>query len=149
MTVALSYYPQDEKSLKFFNEIKNSLGLTSTWKIAKLTRAIFVQIKRSLSPEEAVIVTKRLPYPIQILFISNGEYEETLTSIMHLDELVDNIYQEDKRCPNSLFTSEIDVLNTVILVLHKLDKFFGFMGLNVLRYSLVQELKQAATEEAA
>jgi hypothetical protein len=37
----------------------------------------------------------------------------------------------------------------VIIVLRKLDKFFRLMGLDILHYSLKQELKQVAIEDAA
>lgn len=149
MTVSIRNAEQDEQSIRFFNEIKNSLGYTSTRKIAKLVRAVLTQVRRSLSHEQTAIIIKHLPSLFQLLFVTNWKYEEVGTSIRHLDELVDTIYQEDKRSKNSLFTSEIDTLNTVILVLNKLDKFFGILGLNVLRYSLTLELKQAAAMEDA
>jgi hypothetical protein len=40
-------------------------------------------------------------------------------------------------------------LNAVIVVLRKLDKFFKLLGLDILHYSLKQELKQVAMEDAA
>lgn len=149
MENAINYSEQEELSIRFFREIKSNLGFTSTKKIVKLVRAVLLQLRRSLSHEQSALIIKNLPSLFQLLFVTNWKYEETDTSIKHLDELVDNIYQEDKRSKDSLFTSEIDTLNTVILVLSKLDKFFGILGLNVLRYSLTQELKQAAIEDAA
>ena len=145
----IQYSDQEEQSIRFFNEIKHNLGFKSTKKIVKLVRAVLQQVRKSLSHEQTSIVIKNLPSLFQLLFVTNWKYEEESVSIRHLDELVDNIYQEDKRSNDSLFTSEIDTLNTVILVLNKLDKFFGIMGLNVLRYSLMQELKQAAAMEDA
>lgn len=145
----IDYSEQEEQAIRFFREIKSHLGFTSTQKIVKLVRAVLSQLRRSLSHEQAVVIIKSLPSLFQLLFIANWKYEESDTSIKHLDELVDHIYQEDKKSNDSLFTSEIDTLNTVILVLNKLDKFFGILGLNVLRYSLTQELKQAAIEDAA
>ena len=85
----------------------------------------------------------------QLLFVANWKYDDKQEPIMHLDELVDFVYQEDRKQKNSLFKSEIDTLNSVILVLSKLDKFFGILGLNVFRYSLTQELKQAVIEDPA
>lgn len=149
MENAINYSEQEELSIRFFREIKSNLGFTSTKKIVKLVRAVLLQLRRSLSHEQSAVIIKNLPSLFQLLFVTNWKYEETDTSIKHLDELVDNIYQEDRKSEDSLFTSEIDTLNTVILVLSKLDKFFGILGLNVLRYSLTQELKQAAIEDAA
>lgn len=143
-----SYSLQEEQSIQFFKEIKSNLGFTSTQRIVKLVRAVLSHLRRSLSHEQTAIIIKNLPSLFQLLFVTNWKYEEG-TSIQHLDELVDNIYQEDQQSKESLFTSEIDTLNTVILVLSKLDKFFGILGLNVIRYSLTQELKQASLGDAA
>lgn len=142
-------YSPDEQSIRFFNEIKNNLGFTSTRRIVKLVRAVLSHLRRTLSHEQTTVMIKNLPGLFQLLFVTNWRYEETNTSITHLDELVDTIYTEDKNSGTSLFTSEIDTLNTVILVLCKLDKFFGILGLNVVRYSLTQELKQASLGDAA
>lgn len=148
MTTSLNYTVQEEQSIRFFREIKRSLGFTSTQKIVKLVRAVLSQVRRSLSHEQASMVVKNLPSLFQLLFVANWKYAEADTSLKHLDELVESIYLEDQRSDNSLFTTEIETLHTVIVVLNKLDKFFGILGLNVLRYSLTQELRQAATEDA-
>ena len=87
-----------------------------------------------------------MPSLFQLLFISNWKYNEKETSINHLDEIVDGVYQQGSQ---RLFTSEIETLNAVIVVLKKLDKFFRLLGLDILHYSLKQELKQVAMEDAA
>src|SRR5687768_6287046 len=130
----LGYSLQEEQSIQFFKEIKRNLGFTSTQRIVKLVRAVLSHLRRSLSHEQTAVIIKNLPSLFQLLFVANWKYEEPETSIKHLDELVDNIYTEDQKSKDSLFTSEVDTLNTVILVLSKLDKFFGILGLNVLRY---------------
>ncbi|MEP6736770.1 MAG: hypothetical protein ABJA70_14700 [Chryseolinea sp.] len=149
MVTRIDYSEQDEQSVQFFNEIKHNLGGQSTQKIVKLVRAILSQLRRTLSHEQTVVVIKNLPSLFQLLFVANWKYDDKNISIKHLDELVDNLYQEDRKSKESLFTSEIDTLNSVLLVLTKLDKFFGIIGLNVLRYSFTQELKQAAIEDPA
>ena len=139
---------QEEQSLKFFNEINRHLGMRSRHKLVLLVRAVLSNVRRSLSEDQAALVVKRLPRLFRKLFRGNNQYQETL-SIKHLDELVDTIYNEDKKSHRqALFTSEIDTLNAVILVLNKLDRFFGILQLNVFRYPLTQELRQAAIEEA-
>ncbi|MBA4056685.1 MAG: hypothetical protein C0490_18370 [Marivirga sp.] len=143
-----SYSLQEEQSILFFKEIKSNLGFKSTQRIVKLVRAVLSHLRRSLSHEQTEVIIKNLPSLFQLLFVANWKYQEE-TSVKHLDELVDNIYKEDQKSKDFLFTSEIDTLNTVILVLSKLDKFFGILGLNVLRYSLTQELKQASIGDAA
>jgi uncharacterized protein (DUF2267 family) len=140
---------QDEQSVRFFKEVKTHLGLRSTRKLVRLVRAILSQLRKTLSHEQSAMVIKNLPSLFQLLFVANWKYDDKQIPIMHLDELVDHVYQEDRKQKNSLFISEIDTLNSIILVVNKLDKFFGILGLNVFRYSLTQELKQAVTQETA
>lgn len=149
MITSLTYSDQDEQSIRFFKEIKKHLGLRSTRKIVRLVRAVLSQMRRTLSHEQSSMVIKTLPGLFQLLFVANWKYDDKQEPVMHLDELVDHIYQEDRKQKNSLFTSEIDTINSVILVISKLDKFFGILGLNVFRYSLTQELKQAVIEDPA
>jgi uncharacterized protein (DUF2267 family) len=149
MVTSLTYTDQDEQSVRFFKEVKSNLGLRSTRKIVRLVRAVLSQLRRTLSHEQSSMVIKTLPSLFQLLFVANWKYDDKQEPIMHLDELVDHVYQEDRKQKNSLFTSEIDTLNSIILVISKLDKFFGILGLNVFRYSLTQELKQAVIEDPA
>lgn len=149
MSEPMNYSDQEEQSIRFFNEVKNNLGARSTKKIVRLVRTVLAQLRRTLSHEQATVLIKSLPSLFQLLFVTNWKYEESQTQVKHLDELVENVYEEDKKSHDSVFTSEIDTLNSVILVLTKLDKFFGLLGLNVLKYSLTQELKQAVIEDPA
>jgi uncharacterized protein (DUF2267 family) len=147
MTTPISSF-QEEQSLKFFNEINRHLGMRSRYKLVKLVRVVLSNVRRSLSEDQAAQVGKRLPRLFRRLFAGNKRSGEKQLSIQHLDELVDSIYMEDRSHHHVLFTSEIDTLNAVILVLNKLDRFFGILQLNVFRYPLTQELRQAAIEEA-
>jgi hypothetical protein len=90
-----------------------------------------------------------MPALFQLLFISNWKYDEKCVSIAHLDELVENIYEEDIKNGRLLFKSEIDALSSVITVIKSLNKFFGLFSIGALPYSLVHELQQAVQEEAA
>ena len=148
MTTATHYSIQQEQSHRFFREIKKELGFTSTRKIVKLVRAVLSHVRGGLSHEQSSLVIRTLPDIFQLLFITNWKYDTVKSPLKHLDELVEDIYREDKRSNDSLFTSEVDTLNKVILILGKLDKFFGILGLNLFRYPLTQELKQAVNEEA-
>ena len=122
--------------------------MRSRHKLVKLVRVVLSNVRRSLSEDQAAQVGKRLPRLFRRLFARNRKSGEQQLSIQHLDELVDSIYMEDRSHHHVLFTSEIDTLNAVILVLNKLDRFFGILQLNVFRYPLTQELRQAAIEEA-
>ena len=152
MTPSLNLSLQEEKRIQFFREIKNDLGSSSMIKIVKLVRVVLSQIRKSLSHEQATIFITSLPSVFQLLFIANWRYNESneqAGSIHHLDELIDTLYEQDRKSGTCLFHSEIETLNTVILVLTKLDKFFGAMGLKIFQHSLTQELKQAASSTVA
>lgn len=122
--------------------------MKSEHKLVLLVRAVLSNVRKTLSEDQAALVIKRLPRFFRRLFRKSKNAGEGQISVKHLDELVDNIYREDRNSHQALFTSEIDTLNAVILVLNKLDRFFGILQLNVFRYPLMQELKQAAIEEA-
>jgi uncharacterized protein (DUF2267 family) len=145
-TSTTSFLSMEELALRFFGEIKNELGFTSTRKIVFLVRSVISQLRRNLSHEQVTNIIQRTPSLFQLLFISNWKYNEKETSINHLDEIVEGVYQQGKQ---PLFSSEIETLNAVIVVLRKLDKFFKLLGLDILHYSLKQELKQVAMEDAA
>lgn len=90
-----------------------------------------------------------MPSLFQLVFISNWRYEEQKQDIVHLDELVESIYEEDQKNYQPLFKSEIEVLSGVIVVLNSLNKFFGLFGITAFPYPLIQELQQAVQEDAA
>ena len=136
----------EELAVRFFGEIKNELGFTSTRKIVFLVRSVISQLRKNLTQEQITKVIERTPSLLQLLFISNWKYNEKETAINHLDEIVEGVYEQGKQ---SLFASEVETLNAVIVVLRKLDKFFKILGLDILHYSLKQEIKQVAMEDAA
>jgi len=139
----------EEQAVRFFREVKQELGTPSTQRIVKLVRAVLSQLRKSLSHEQASCFIKKMPGIFQLLFVTNWRYEDQVAP-EHLDELAESVYQQDRQSSSgAMFSSEVDALNSVIVVLRKLDKFFGIMGLNVLHHPLTQELKQAAIEDAA
>lgn len=146
MTSTTNYLSMEELAVRFFGEIKSELGFTSTRKIVFLVRSVISQLRKNLSHEQINNVIQKTPSLFQLLFISNWKYNERNLAINHLDEIVEGVYEQGRQ---TLFTSEIETLNAVIVVLRKLDKFFQLMGLDILHYSLKQELKQVAIEDAA
>jgi uncharacterized protein (DUF2267 family) len=146
MTSTTNYLSMEELAVRFFGEIKSELGFTSTRKIVFLVRSVISQLRKNLSHEQITNIIQKTPSLFQLLFISNWKYNEKNIGINHLDEIVEGVYEQGR---HTLFTSEIETLNAVIVVLRKLDKFFRLMGLDILHYSLKQELKQVAIEDAA
>jgi len=141
-----NYLSMEELAVRFFGEIKSELGFTSTRKIVFLVRSVISQLRKNLSHEQINNIIQKTPSLFQLLFISNWKYNEKNIATNHLDEIVEGVYEQGR---HTLFTSEIETLNAVIIVLRKLDKFFRLMGLDILHYSLKQELKQVAIEDAA
>lgn len=139
----------DDKVAFFFLETQKELGLTSTKKLARLVTRIFSGIRRSLTTRETASFLQRMPSLLQLLFVSNWKYDEKEQRIEHLDELVESIYQDDRNSESPLFRSEIETLNAVIIILRKLDKMMGILNFEGFKFSLVQEIKQVALEDAA
>lgn len=147
MTSTTNYLSMEELAVRFFGEIKSELGFTSTRKIVYLVRSVLSQLRRNLPHDQINNIIQKMPSLFQLLFISNWKYNEKNTGMNHLDEIVEGVYEQGRE--QALFASEIETLNAVIIVLRKLDKFFRLMGLDILQYSLKQELKQVAVEDAA
>src|SRR5687767_8461309 len=132
MTTLTNYSSMEELALRFFGEIKNELGFTSTRKIIYLVRTVMAQVRKNLTHEESANVIKKMPSLFQLLFITNWKYDEKETPKNHLDEIVEGVYQQGQKAKQPLFTSEIETLNAVIIVLRKMDKFFRLLGVDVL-----------------
>lgn len=141
----------DEKVLAFFEETKRELGIVSTQKLAGLISKIFSGVRRTLTENETSEFLKGLPDLLQLLFISNWKYDEgsKRKKIEHLDELVEAIFYDDKKSVHSMFHSEIETLNAVVVILSKLDKTVGILNFSGFSFSLIQEIRQATLEDAA
>lgn len=149
MTTSARLVTPEEQAVRFFKEIKNELGIDSTQKIVTVVRCVLTQLRKSLTHEQATQLIRQMPDIFQLLLISGWRYEEREASIKHLDELADNVYKQTLTQEKKLFSTEIEALGTVLLVIKKLDKFFGLLGFNVLRYTITEEVKQAVMEDAA
>lgn len=149
MTTFARLVTPEEQAVRFFKEIKNELGIDSTRKIVTVVRCVLTQLRKSLTHEQASQLIAKMPDLFQLLLISGWKYEEKEASINHLDELADHVYKQTLTQEKKLFSTEIEALNTVLLVIKKLDKFFGLLGFNVLRYTITEEVKQAAAMEDA
>ncbi|MFN8336111.1 MAG: DUF2267 domain-containing protein [Cyclobacteriaceae bacterium] len=149
MTTFAKLVTPEEQAVRFFKEVKNELGIDSTQKIVTVVRCVLSQLRKSLTHDQASQLIRKLPDSFQLLLISGWRYDEKEAAIKHLDELADQVYKETLAREKRLFSSEIDALNTVLRVIKKLDKFFGLLGLNLLRYTMTEEIKQAAAMEDA
>lgn len=148
MTTFAKLVTPEEQAVRFFKEVKNELGADSTQQVVTIVRCVLSQLRKTLTHEQASQLIRKLPDVFQLLLVSGWRYDEKEASINHLDELADQVYKQTLK-EKRLFSSEIDALNTVLRVVKKLDKFFGLLGLNLLRYTIAEEIKQAAAMEDA
>lgn len=149
MTTFAKLLTPEEQAIRFFREVKNELGIESTQKIVTVVRCVLMQLRKSLTHEQAMLLIRRMPDIFQLLLISGWRYDEKEGSINHLDELADSVYGQTLTQEKKLFSTEVEALGTVLLVIKKLDKFFGLLDFNVLRYTITEEVKQAVMEDAA
>ncbi len=149
MTTLARLVTPEEQEVRFFREVKNELGIKSTQKIVTVVRCVLSHLRKSLTHEQAAQLIRKLPDTFQLLLISGWRYDEKAGSIKHLDELADQVYKQTLMQEKRLFSSEIDALHTVLRVVTKLDKFFGLLALNLLGYTIAEEIKQAAAMEDA
>lgn len=149
MTTLARLVTPEEQAIRFFKEVKNELGINCSRKIVAVVRCVLSQLRKSLTHDQVSKLIRSMPDIFQLLLISGWKYDEKETSVNHLDELTDNVYKQTLLYEKRLFSTEIEALNTVLLVIKKLDKFFGLLGCNVLRYTITEEIKQAAAMEDA
>lgn len=149
MTTFATLVTPEEQAMRFFREVKNDLGIDSTKKIVQVVRIVLEQVRKSLTHDEAAKLIRNMPDVFKLMLVSDWRYSEQTVAIHHLDELADNVYKHTNSQPEKLFSTEIEALNTVILVIKKLDKFFGLLDFGVLRYTVTEEIKQAAAMEDA
>ena len=69
--------------------------------------------------------------------------------IAHLDELVESIYEDDRKSEHPQFSTEVEALNAVVVILRKLDKYLNIFSYNILKPTWVEGLRQIPLEDAA
>lgn len=150
MNTTKNHALSDEHVIMFFRKLKNELNCTSMRKTVAQVRSILTKIKGSYSKHELTELIDKTPPLLHLVLMGNSRYEEDKKPIVHLDELVDTLYNEDEQqVGNRLFRSEIEVLGTVLIVLKRFQSLFSYAGMKIFPYVLSNELQQAVTEEAA
>jgi len=87
-----------------------------------------------------------LPGPLQLLAAKNRKTKQVSRPIAHLDELVEDVYEEDRKSGSKVLTTEVHALNAVVVILRKLDKYLNLFSYNFLKFPVVQGLKQVPVE---
>lgn len=135
---------ESNMDISYFNTIKSELGLKSIDGVIGVTKKIFNSLQRNLPVGEVRSMLMKLPDYLQLLL--HGEFEVTHQPITHdhLDQWVEAITREDELSTNRIFYSQLDVLKALVVTLNKLDKLCGILTFPGLKFSLVQEIKNAS-----
>ena len=140
----------DENVALFFRKLKSELNCSTMGKTIAQVRTILSKIKGNYTVQELTELINKTPPLLHFILIGNSRYENGKKPIVHLDELVDVLYQEDEqRIGNRLFRSEIEALGTVLIVLKRFQCLFKYTGMKIFPYILSNEIQQAVIEETA
>jgi uncharacterized protein (DUF2267 family) len=139
--------PPEDKSILFFRNVKRVLGISSTQSIVALVSKVLTHVCRNLPGQQATALMSRLPVTFQPLFFRAGS--DSAPCCAYLDELVENMYEEDRRSEHPQFSTEVEALNAVVVILRKLDKYLNIFSYNILKPQWVEGLRQIPLEDAA
>jgi hypothetical protein len=143
------HFSPEESSMIFFRNVKRALGISSTISIVQLVSKVLGHVCRNLSKQQIVALIGRLPGTFQPILLKETVRSGDKRSYSHLDELVENMYQEDRRSEHPQFSTEVEALNAVVVILRKLDKYLNIFSYNILKPHWVEGLRQIPLEDAA
>jgi uncharacterized protein (DUF2267 family) len=150
MTASLNYtYSPEENAALFFRHVKKELGIPSTKHLVKIVSKVVTHLRSSLSNAQITNLVSRLPEVFQLMLIHKWEPNEEKKTFTHLDEFVESIYAEDRESLDSIFATEVETLQAVIIILRKLDKYLHLFSFDILKHPMMEELKQIPMEDVA
>ena len=144
----LTYSPE-ENAVLFFRHVKKDLGIPSTQHMVKLVGKVVSHLRRGLTTAQITKLVDHLPGVFQLMLVHEWAPDEEQKSFKHLDEFVESIYAEDRISSSSVFTTEVETLNAVIVILRKLYKYLNLFSFDILKHPMMEELKQIPLEDAA
>ncbi len=136
----------DGQGILFFRNLKKKLNGTPTRKIVSIVRMVLKKVRGSFAFQQFNETMASAPTFIQWLVGYNQHHYEEIR-INHLDELVEMLIAEDQRLGTRLFTSEIETLRIVILILKQIQVLFEKIGIRILPHTIERELQGAMIEE--
>lgn len=139
----------DENAVLFFRQVKKDLGMDDTRKTVNLVSRILSHLRSGMNVQQLSQVINQLPGILQLLLADKWNANSEAKPVKHLDELVERVYEEDQAKGHSLLHSEVQTLNTIIVVLRRLDSFLNLFSFNILKYPLMEEVRQVPLEDAA
>jgi len=146
VTASSDNYSPEENSVIFFRHVKRDLGIPSTKQMVRLVDNVLSKIQSGLNDEQTRQLLSILPGPLQLLAAKNRRNKQVTRPITHLDELVEDVYEEDRKSGSRVLSTEVHALNAVVVILRKLDKYLNLFSYNFLRFPIIQGLKQIPVE---
>jgi uncharacterized protein (DUF2267 family) len=150
MAAALNLeHSPEEKAVLFFRQVKKELGIPSSEQIVKVVGKVVSHLRSGLTHAQITRLVEHLPGIFQFMLINEWKPNEEKKSFTHLDEFVESIYAEDRKSSPSVFSTEVETLNAVIIVFHKLDKYLNLFSFDILKHPMLEELRQIPAEDTA
>ena len=146
VTASSDNYSPEENSVIFFRHVKRDLGIPSTKQMVRLVDTVLSKIQGGLNDEQNRQFLTMLPGPLQLLAAKNRKGTQATRPFAHLDELVEDVYEEDRKSGARVLSTEVHALNAVVVILRKLDKYLNLFSYNFLKFPVVQGLKQIPVE---
>ena len=118
-----------------------------TRKIVGIVRVVLASVAKSLPTTQVSEITRKLPSTLQLIFVTSSKSNDGYRSVVHLDELVDNVCNTETK-KGVLLTNEVEALKYVLIVIKNLKIVFDKIGVSVFPYSMISEYQQAVQEGA-
>ena len=140
----------DENAVLFFRHVKKELGIPSSKQMVKLVEKVIAHVRKDLSITQILKLVNHLPGIFHLMILNHPKHQgtEEQSTFLHLDEFVESIYEEDKRTGHPVFSTEVEALNAVVIVLRRMDKYLNLFIYNILKYPIVKELQQIPLEDS-
>jgi len=139
----------EERSVIFFRNVKRALGISSTQAMVRLVSKVLTHVCRNLNKQQATALVNRLPGIFQPLLFKDVTFPSQQVPLTHLDELVESIYEDDRNSEHPQFSTEVQALDAVVVILRKLDKYLNIFSYNILNPRWVEGLRRIPLEDAA
>lgn len=147
LSATQEYSSPEVRSVIFFRNVKRALGISSTKRLVAIVGRVLGHLCRSMTTQQVASFVNRLPVILQSLLMREQTGTNNRQTYSHLDELVESMYEEDRKSDRPMFSTEVQALNAVVIVLRKLDKYLNIFSYNVLRPQWVEGLKQIPMED--
>ncbi len=148
MTQTMELFKPYEAEMLVTSSSKNEMYLSASRKVLRTVKVVLISVMKSLPASQGNEIIRKLPSALQMIFAGNWMAEMQHEPVMHLDEIVERVCENDSAKNETIFTDEVDALRSVLVAIKYLKTVFDKIGIHVLPYSLINEYQQAMQEES-